>query len=243
MVGTMTIPKSSNWSWSPTNAYGWWYAGSMTKGNGVVITNWPDSASTHNLQVWDASTTHGPYFTNSSISGQPGLYWVRTAHQGLTNNFGTTLAQPIVVMAVALVGYITSGYTPIMFDGTSSGTRESAIFQPYGTFTTNGLYAGTGFWYGSAAILTNTWYLFTYCFNGSSSFIRTNAVLYKLLSSTPGTLGNAGLDVGDRYDNATGADPFGGQIAELVLYNGLPATNDMIWAETNLCHKYSIGGY
>lgn len=223
-------------AWAPTNAYGWWYAGSMLpKANGTGVTNWPDSVSTHNLTTNNAAAS--PYFTNSIINSLPAVYFATAASRGLTNAFGTTLSQPVTYFLVALMQNI--GGTPAVFDGIDTSLRN--------TFTRNlagdgvylcGLISGGGGQSGGTAI-TNQWCVYTVCFSGANSFVRTNGVLNYKVSSTPGANGTAGITLGGRYDGSS-TYRYIGWVSELILYNGLPATNDMQWVESNLKTKYGL---
>lgn len=225
----------------PTNAYGWWHADSMTAGNGDQMPHWPDSAGANDLWVWGADTAHSPHFTNSALNGLPAVYWTHSSHQALTNNFGTTLTQPVTVIFVVNLQNISAG-TPYLFDGYGSTTREVMLsVNGGGILYSNEFGNGPVLVLGPSGLVTNLTYVLTICYNNTQTFMRTNGVLYAL--GPGGTSGNAGFSLGDRYDDATVNDPFNGLVHEVIMYKGLPATNDIQWVENGLGTKYGISMY
>lgn len=230
-----SIPKAAAITWAPTNAYGWWHADSITANNGDLISHWPDSAAIpHDLWVYaQDSATYSPYFTNNCVNSKPAMYWTGTP-KGFTNAFGSTLAQPLTYFIVA---QRVTGQANYVFHGVT-GTELFAIDQATLNTSLGGLYAGTAWQESSTPCPTNSWCVYTICFNGASSFLRTNGVSWLEVSSTPGSGGNSSLCLG--ANSTFTFYGFKGWIAELIMYKGSVATNDMQWVEINLKTKYGL---
>lgn len=227
-------------SWAPTNAYGRWYAGSLLPtSDGTAVTTVADSSSTHPLYVIGANSANAPYFTNNGLNSLPAWYFSGASGKALTNALGTTLAQPLTFFIVAADQYDGSGTAHFFWDNGNGNTRN--IFAEDEDTTVNhfhGIYAGSA-WQQSSTKYTNTvWALYTVCFNGANSFVRTNGHLLYVVGGSPGTDGEATMTIGGHYDGV--GSNFKGWMAEILLYKGLPATNDMQWIESNLCTKYNL---
>lgn len=79
------------------------------------------------------------------------------------------------------------------------------------------------------------WTILTVCFNGASSWARTNGVALGTVSGSVGTFSNPVSYLGDQ---STGGFQFKGFISEYFLFNEAVATNDIAKVENYLMNKW-----
>lgn len=235
-----SIPKSSG-AWSPTNAYGWWHADSMTAADGSLVVTWPDSAGAHNLNVFSNSSTRAPYFTNNAVNSLPAVWWplaAQTTSLALTNAFGSHLAQPwTLVTVIKTENPGIDNHYGTLFDGIDSTYRILSRQVGVSPFSLS-LYAGTEVSGPYNLYGIPTFVVVTLCANTTSSYTRTNGIM-NTQGMNIGANDWAGMTLGCNYSASINNSWVGG-IAEVIIYNSQLATNDMIWVETNLMNKYGL---
>lgn len=236
IMGMMSQQKVLSVSrWSPTNAFVWYHADSITASDGSAVSNWSDSSGGgHDAWVYGANNQYAPYFSNSVVNGKPSLIWTNPAANriALTNSFGSALAQPFTLMFVINAG-ARNGSFPYLFDGID--TTRCYTYRDSGTPWVYVTAAGNTI--NSPSAPPSGYHILTVFFNGTSSYIRTNGVL--LLSGNPGTASVNGFTLGNKYDTSTDRSMNGG-ISEIIIYKGAMATNDLQWAENALGTNYNI---
>lgn len=94
------------------------------------------------------------------------------------------------------------------------------------------MYAGTALAGSASAVALNTWYLLTAQFNGASSFMRTNGVLYA--SGNIGSNPIVGMSLGmtDNFDFLIG------DYSNLVFYNRALTADEILVVETALATRH-----
>lgn len=234
------IPKVSGGTWAPTNAYGWWHADSMTASDGDLVTHVADSVGAHDFWVIGATNTYSPFFTNNAIGGKPCLYWPVAAQanpEGLTNDFGSTLSGSMTWIFVCEHVNPANYEYSFLADGID-GTYRRIAFVDWGDGVPYPLaIVGGSTLNGSSRIDLAGWMVLTICFNGASSYVRTNGVLY--VSGDTGSSSTKGITLGQYYSPTLNRSWSGG-IAELIMYNATLATNDLQWVESSLKTKYGL---
>lgn len=219
-------------SWAPTNAYVWYHADGTNLADGAVL-SWLADSSGNGKTAWAFGAdpaTYGPYFTNNVKNSKPSIYW--HGGQCMTNAFGSTLAQPWTIFIVC---YKPGGTENYFLDGATSSPRM--VFHSDVSTAAPGIFGGSAFLTGGTSML-NTWLVMTLCYNGSSSYIRTNGVLTAGPGTDIGSSGSLGFAIGGRYDMSD--FKLIGHIPEMIFYHGTMNTNDMQWVESNLKTKYGL---
>lgn len=87
----------------------------------------------------------------------------------------------------------------------------------------------------SCQTITN-WTIVTACFNGASSFLRTN----KVLRADGFNVGNADLCAAIIANHSGSVYGFKGKFAEWLVYQGIPSTNDIQRIENWLATRYGL---
>jgi len=212
---------------------------------GTTLGTWLDRTSNHNDFTNAASSTHfvpgyrfgsGPtngwfveFSTNTTAaSGSPfGLQCV--------NSPGSN--QPNTVFMVAKLKNNPSSY----FDAIS-GSREQFVGRVIGGSPNNStMYAGTVDNSVNPIQSSDLWCVFSFTFNGTSSYVRTNGVAVSG-GLNPGTGGLGKMLLGH---DQTFTAPYASKMAAVLVYGQAMSTNDLQAVEKNLSkmfgHIYSDG--
>jgi len=132
---------------------------------------------------------------------------------------------------VCTVKFNPSGY----FDAIS-GSRELFQARAVGSVPNNStMFAGTLAAPNPFPVSQDgLWYVFSFVFNGASSYVRTNGVIM-----------SGGLDPGANAlgkmmlgNDQTVVTPYNGYMAAVLVYGQSPSTNDLQAIEKNLSKKY-----
>lgn len=206
-----------------------WFKADAIKGlaDGDPVATWPDSSGL-GRDATQATAAKKPTYraSRSTFSGQPVVEFDSADDFVQTASF-TAMAQPNTVFAVAKVG--ATGAQRFMIDGFDFSNRH-ALFQE--SSTNWQYYAGSLVNDGTSN--TNV-HLFQALFNGASSVLRVDG--------GAGTSGNAGsnnltgLTLGAQ---PSGTSNWGGDIAEVIVYNMSLSATEINGVALYLGAKYGL---
>ena len=214
--------------WSgPTNAYMWYSTSKTNMNNGDIVRWMADSSGAFGQNVWTAPAA--VYWTNNYIGTNPAVFFNSGLATGLTNT-SASLSQPFTVVMV-LNATNNNGAYAYAFDNITS-TRT---YYRWGMTVTAKVNAGTEL--AASGYMTNSPVILVVGFHGTTSFARTNGVNFA--QGDAGANAPTGFTIGNQYSHTSTAGIVGGW-CEFIVFNGLPATNDLQWVEYNLGLQYGI---
>jgi len=140
----------------------------------------------------DTPSVRQPIYTNSTALRGNGY----VIFDGVSNIMReTSINVPQPTTHICVFRYNPNGSWRYIIDSTNSAQRQTVLTMTDGRIDID---AGSGLDTYSKALKTNTWMVCEICFNGASTYIKTNTVEV-LRSSAPGTCGLYGLTLGARY--------------------------------------------
>lgn len=179
------------------------------------------------LYLATGSNTNGPAIRNTALFSS----WSQFARNLNEWSGGSPIAQPITFFMV----FKKNQANPNGGDGVMRSEANLNLYIKSSNINNNLImFAGSTLTGPSSSILLSTWYLVTAQFNGASSFIRTNGVLYA--SGDVGTSGISGLSVGN-YDSV---EYLIGDYTDVVFYNRALDTNELQVVEQILKTKNGL---
>jgi hypothetical protein len=200
---------------APAGLIGWYAADSLPLSDGAAVSSWPDGSSAAIGLVTGTGGT-APTFKANQVNYHPAVLFNGTSDFLQGTNPALT-KQPLTVFAV--------------FSSTSGnrlwGAQGIRLMQ--GGVTV--IYAGTGF---SGPTVSAGFHYGTFIVNGASSQVRIDGAVAAsgdAGANTPSTT----FAIGSEGDNAQW---WGGDIAEVLMYNGVLSPTDIATVEAYLNSKY-----
>lgn len=194
--------------------------------DGDVVGGWKDRSG--NLRhVLQTTAANKPLLKLNVVNGKPVLRF-DNSNDFLQSATITTLAQPNTVFIV--FNATQTANDNCIFDAV---TQQTQMMDYTGVTSYRIIAGGTGLTGGTAN--TGVWHIRMGKFNGGSSLIRVDGVT--VASGAEGTSGMDGFTVGSR---GNGAPFFGGDIAEVIVYNASLSTDQMANVERYLSLKYDL---
>ena len=195
--------------------------------DGDPVGTWPDSSGLARDATQSTAAQKPTYrASRAAFSGKPVLEF-DTVDDCIASAFGATLSQPNTFFVVAKVG--ATGAQRFMIDGDGVGGRH-AIFQE--SVTRWQYYAGSLVDDGAS---DTSVHIFQATFNGASSVLRVDGA--------SGTTGNTGADsiIGVILGaQQVGTSNFGGDIAEVMVYNAALSLDQINGLGLYLAAKYGV---
>ena len=204
----------------------WWKADSLGLTDGTAVSSWGDSSAS-GIALTQATSANQPIFKTNIINGQPVVRF-DGSNDRLRAASTLGLSQPNTIFIV--VGNWNSSTAGNLVDvATGDGARQLVA---YDTGVALGFYAGTGFV--SDAPATHPGYIcISALFNGASSTINVNGT--QVLTGNPGSNG-----LGQPTIGSDGGNAFGGDIAEIIVFNRALTALERAHVENYLGNKYGI---
>lgn len=205
----------------------WLKADTITgKSDGDPVSAWNDSSG--NAYNMLASGLNPPNYRANIVNGKPIVRFVAALQNTMVGGSSTGISQPNTYFVVAKpVATLTNKFV------VTSGVQSLGINSDNSVF----LFSGSGIV--NAGVLDHTlaFHVFTLVFNSSTSSLYRDGT--SLGTGNPG--GNAVGTIGIMSDTAGGGSNFyGGDMAELLLYNSALSTTDRQNVENYLKAKYAI---
>src|SRR5215471_9045052 len=204
----------------------WWKADSLGLTDGTAVSSWGDSSAS-GIALTQATSANQPIFKTNILNGNPVVRF-----DGIDDRLRAAstlgLSQPNTIFIV--VGNWNSSTAGNLVDvATGDGARQLVA---YDTGVALGFYAGTGFV--SDAPATHPGYIcISALFNGASSTINVNGT--QVLTGNPGSNG-----LGQPTIGSDGGNAFGGDIAEIIVFNRALTAAERANVENYLGNKYGI---
>lgn len=196
---------------SPSDISGmvaWYKADSLALSDGDAVGSWADSSPNGN-HVTQATAGKKPTFKTNILNGKPVVRFDGEDFLQIAT-LSPSVSQPTTIYCVAKDR--TGINIRIVYDGIDSSHRQNMAFIG----NTLSAYAGTQLTGGDG--LGTSFLKTTILYNGASSSARLNGASW--LSGDIGSQVLVGLTVGGLFNMATGFS-LDGDIAELIIYNGL----------------------
>jgi len=226
MAGVTVTPY-----FTPTSITGCrlWLDAADPAGNGVI----PANASS--LSTWVDKSGNG---NNATANGTPATYNTNAVVFAGAQNYGTSLSSTLLTQsAFAVISYTGSAYMDIISvrsTGGSAGLQQIISNGSQRITSYGGAVVGTG-----SAVTASTIVLYNYTFNsGSSTFIYLNGT--QTGTSTGSSISGSGTISIGSYDNNGGAEPFTGNMYELILFNVVLTTTQRQQVESYLAQKWNF---
>ena len=191
--------------------------------NGTSVSTWVDKSGNGN---------------NATANGTPATYNTNAIVFAGAQNYGTSLSSTLLTQsAFAVISYTGSTIMDIISvrsTGGSAGLQQiinngSQVITAY----------GGGLVVNGSSVPANTIVLYNYTFNsGVNAFIYLNGT--QTGTSTGSAISGSGTISIGSYDNRPDAEPFVGNMYELVLFNTVLGTTDRRNVEGYLAQKYGI---
>lgn len=213
-----------------------WYDASQITGkvDGDTVTSWSDSSG----NGWSATNGafNAPTYETNEINGRPVVRFVAASSQALRSTY-------------TQVGGSTAAWTMFVVARATGGADERIVGSIYPT-NSNWLlgwhaakeavaYYNNGFVVGSGAV-THTFRQFTGKGDGTTGYFYAEGVLLGTLGGGAGQNPNGGIALSG-YDGGGGtAELSNGEIAEVILYNGMLSDSDREAIEAYLHTKYFV---
>lgn len=199
--------------------------------NGDAVARWDDQSG-HGNNALQATAARRPTLATAWRNSKNALAYVTASNQWqATAAFSADLTQPNTIYIVLQLGASpASNVTP--YDGTVSGKRHTIFNAP----ATWNVFAGTTTT--TTKALDTSAHVFANLYSGASSYFfidNTNIAI----TGNPGTNVLSGLIVGGNLGQSATAQ-YGGNIAELLVYNANHGTANRQSVQTYLASKYGI---
>jgi len=206
-----------------------WLDGADPAGNGVI----PANASS--LSTWVDKSGNG---FNATANGTAATYNTNAVVFAGAQNYGTSLSSTMLTQsAFAVISYTGSAYMDIISvrsTGGSAGLQQIISNGSQRITSYGGAVVVTG-----SAVTASTIVLYNYTFNsGSSTFIYLNGT--QTGTSTGSSISGSGTISIGSYDNNGGAEPFTGNMYELILFNVVLTTTQRQQVESYLAQKWNF---
>jgi hypothetical protein len=224
----------------------WLRADTAPYGNGQPVANWQDSSG-HGNHATQPTAGQRPVFTANAINGLPALTFTRNASQQLflpTTSFtGMSDFSQFTFLAVARwTGGVSSGLFG-GYRGTNNTNSGSTVFEVSNSAGALRLRVPSGIdSTGSPGLTQNQWHLLGSSMDQAAS---RSAIFRDGITIAQGT-GNAGttllanyqrFPVGSSFDDTR---TFGGQIAEVLVYNRALSALERASLERHFASKYAL---
>ena len=216
---------------SPTSITGCrlWLDGSDPLGTGTP----PANASS--LSTWFDKSGNG---FNATANGTAATYNTNAVVFAGAQNYGTSLSSTMLTQsAFAVISYTGSAYMDIISVRGISGTAGLQQIITAGTQRITS-YGGAVVVTGSA-VTASTIVLYNYTFNsGASTFIYLNGT--QTGTSTGSSISGSGTISIGSYDNNGNAEPFTGNMYELIIFNVVLTQTQRQQVESYLAQKWNF---
>ena len=224
----------------------WLRADTAAFSNGQAVATWQDTSGLGNHATQPTSGQR-PIFTTNAINGLPALSFTRSSSHQLflpTGSFnGMSDLSNFTFLAIARwTGGVQSGLFG-GYRGANNSNSGSAVFEISNSGGNLRLRVPPSLETNSAAATTlNRWHLLGASMDqtaGKSSMFRDGTLLVEGTGTSGTTLlaNYERLPVGSSFDNAR---TFGGQIAEVMIYNRALSALERASLERHLASKYNL---
>ncbi len=206
---------------------------------GSVVSNWFDvSGHSYNFTNGIESNVGDPFARVTTFKTPSGCSSIdfsgNAVMKGLGFGFDFQTNQPITWYVVSQIDNANNGWVntfEVMMDGGNASFRNIYANS----------FSSTPFWYSGSLknlnhIAETNWMVWTFQFNGASSFIRTNGVSFA--TDNPGAQGISKPRLG--VDINHGGNNFVGRMSAVLVYGTNHTTGQMQAIEAGLKTRYSL---